>query len=98
MAWQLSVRCDNNWNISLEPSSLIENLDAGDSIEINITLFVPKDTDSKKDNLTLKIVSEKGNISETIIISSNIIGPNIFEDLYNYFDSISNFHLWLLVT
>jgi len=87
--YSLEAISENDWNLTINPDSNINNLDSGESIEINITIYVPKNTEITSDNLIFIINSDKSEFSKTVNVTSNIIGPNIMEDLYNYFESLA---------
>ena len=88
-SYSLEAISENNWNLSIEPSN-IDNLDAGEKIEINITLYVPKNIEISNDKLTFIIYSDNSDVFKTVNLTSNIIGPNLIEDIYNYFEALSN--------
>ncbi|MFE3845842.1 CARDB domain-containing protein [Thermoplasmatota archaeon] len=88
-SYSLEIISENNWNLSIEPSN-IDNLDAGEKIEINITLYVPKNIEISNDKLTFIIYSDNSDVFKTVNLTSNIIGPNLIEDIYNYFEALSN--------
>ncbi len=88
-SYTLDVKSENDWNLSIKPSENINNLGAGESIEVNITLYVPKDIKIKKDKLTLIVNSDNSNVLKTVNITTNIVGANLLENLYNYFESLA---------
>jgi len=55
--------------------------------EIEVTIYVPKNTNVTSDKLTFTVTSENGDISETVNVTTTIIGPNLLENLYGFFES-----------
>ena len=87
-SYSFEARSENDWNISIDPA-YIEDIDVGENVEINVTIFVPKNTEILKDDLTLIVYSENGGISKTVNLTSNIIPPNLIENIYSFFESLS---------
>lgn len=88
-SYTLEAISSNGWNFTIDPLS-IDNLPAGEKIEINITLFVPKNTEISNDTLTISVYSINSEAYTSAEITSDIIGPNLIEDIYNYFETISH--------
>ena len=66
--YSLEAISENDWNISIKPSTNIDNLGAGESIEINITVYVPKNTVSFSFPMR-KLVSMIDNMDESFLIT-----------------------------
>jgi hypothetical protein len=88
-SYNIKAISENDWNISIKPSNRINDLGAGETVEINVTIFIPANIEIKTDNLTFNVTSINAGISEIVILKSNIIGPNLLENIYNFFDSIA---------
>jgi hypothetical protein len=88
-SYTIEAISENGWNITINPSNNIDNIDAGETAEINVTIFIPKNIEIKTDNLTFIVNSINGEISKSVNVTSNIIGPDLIENLFNYFESLA---------
>ena len=86
---------EHNWSLELiYDEDKASDVDIGEELKIQITLFVPAYTDICNDKLTLKITSveSKNHDKEKIIyvnVTTNVILPNVFENIYNLYESAS---------
>ncbi|MEF8879823.1 MAG: hypothetical protein V5A64_05475 [Candidatus Thermoplasmatota archaeon] len=57
-----------------------------DEAEFKVEVYVPRDTEVKKDVLTVEIVSESGKVF-TANVTTKTVEPGVFEQIYEFFDS-----------
>ncbi len=76
-------RLDVNYN-----ESKLQNMEAGETAQVNVTVYIPWYTDISSDKLTLTVTSlNDDEISQIKNITISIITPNILEGLYSFFES-----------
>ena len=85
--YKIEVTSENNWNLSYKKN--IYNLIPGNSSEISVTVFVPSFTNISSDEMTFKITSDGGKISETKYVTTNVTGPDIIESIFHFFDVLA---------
>ena len=85
-SYTVEVSSENGWNLSYDQD--VEELAFEEEAEINVTISVPKDTDVPSDVLTFTVTSDQNeDTSVTIKVTTAVIGPNILEMLYGFFES-----------
>jgi len=84
--YQIEASSEHGWNLSYK--KIVKNLyPTNESEEIEVTIYVPKNTNVTSDKLTFTVISENGDISKTVNVTTTIIGPNLLENLYGFFES-----------
>ncbi|MCK5258988.1 MAG: hypothetical protein KAJ69_05650, partial [Thermoplasmatales archaeon] len=83
--YQIEASSVHGWNLSYK--KIVKNLYPNNESEIEVTIYVPKNTNVTSDKLTFTVNSENGDISETVNVTTTIIGPNLLENLYGFFES-----------
>jgi hypothetical protein len=83
--YQIEASSEHGWNLSYK--KIVKNLYPNNESEIEVTIYVPKNTNVTSDKLTFTVTSENGNISKTVNVTTTIIGPNLLENLYGFFES-----------
>jgi hypothetical protein len=87
-SYSIEAISENGWNLTIDPKN-IDNLAAGERVEINITLFIPINTEISNDTLNFTVKSINSDVYESAEITTDIIGPNLLENIYNYFETLS---------
>ena len=85
-SYTIEASSENNWTVECKPTT-VNGLAAGGEKNINVTLHVPKDTEIVSDLLTFTVTSEGGSISVTANVTTTVIGQNVFEGIYGFFES-----------
>ena len=85
-SYTIEASSENNWSVECKPTK-VNGLSAGEEKNINVTLSVPKDTEIVSDLLTFTVTSETGSISVTANVTTTVIGQNVFEGIYGFFES-----------
>jgi len=83
--YQIEASSEHGWNLSYK--KIVKNLYPNNESEIEVTIYVPRNTNATSDKLTFTVTSENGDISKTVNITTTIIGPNLLENLYGFFES-----------
>jgi len=83
--YQIEASSEHGWNLSYK--KIVKNLYPNNESEIEVTIYVPKNTNVTSDKLTFTVTSENGDISKTVNVTTTIIGPNFLENLYGFFES-----------
>ena len=91
-SYDIEAFSEHEWQVELEYNE--DNIDNGDEIEVKAKVFVPEDTEICYDVLTLKITSVESQDHDkekiwTLKVITIVIGPNILEHTYNFFESVS---------
>ena len=85
-SYTIEASSENNWSVEYKPTN-VNGLAAGEEKNVNVTLSVPKDTEIVSDLLTFTVTSETGSISVTVNVTTTVIGQNVFEGIYGFFES-----------
>ena len=83
--YQIEASSEHGWNLSYK--KIVKNLYPDNESEIEVTIYVPRNTNVTYDKLTFNVTSENGNIYVTENVTTTIIGPNLLENLYGFFES-----------
>jgi len=88
----ISAESEHNWTVEVDYDKN-KNIETNEELIVNVTVFVPEDTEIKSDIISLNVTSEssldyKGK-SLILTIKTSIITPNILEQIYNFFEAIS---------
>ncbi len=88
-SYTITASSKNNWK--LIPQETIRNLGIGDTTDADdarVLIEVPKNTTEKTDTITITVTSDSSSdASATIIITVNVIGEDLLEEILNFFDS-----------
>jgi len=91
--WQDSFRfyvaVDKNLSVNVDPADF-DNLDVGKETLVNVTVTIPKKTDIREAEIILTIVSKRSGIEHEIPVNITIIGPNVIESTYDFFDELAS--------
>ena len=83
----IDVSSEHGWNVSYDKN--VKDLEPGDEYDVEVMLYVPKNTNITSDNLIFTVTSVNGEIFVTVNITTTIIVPNFLENLYEFFESAS---------
>jgi hypothetical protein len=90
--YKIEAFSEHNWKVELENDEIeVKN---GNEVEFNVTVFVPEFSEICYDVLKLNITSKESTAHDkeiiwTVRVITIVIGPNVFEHAYNYFESVS---------
>jgi len=91
-SYTIEASSEHDWDLNVTYNeSKLEGLDPyvidDDSVVVNVTVHVPKDVDVSSDKLTFKVISEASDKVVMVNVTTTVIGPNILEALYDFFES-----------
>lgn len=86
--YNIIVESSHGWRVEVEPDS-IENLSPNVNKTVNVTIFVPDNTDVEVDKLNFTVLSRKSGITASVSINTTVIQANILESIYDFFQSIA---------
>jgi len=86
--YQIEASSEHGWNLSYK--KIVKNLYPNKESEIEVTIYIPRNTNVTSDKLTFTVTSENGGISKTVNVTTTIIGPNFLENLYRFFESAAD--------
>ena len=90
--YKISASSENNFTLDIiYDKNDLKDVETGEEIEIQITVYVPKYTDISSDILTIYVTSEesKAHGKEKIVsaeVTTTIVTPNILEKIYQFFE------------
>ena len=91
-SYTITVTSENNWEIKHTDS--IKDLEIGEKTKpekIFAIVSVPKNTTFESDIITITVTSDSNSEAFAIInVTVNVLGPNILESIYEFFESASN--------
>lgn len=76
---------EHGWQADVDYTNLAS--DALQEYNINVIVYVPKDTDVSSDVLTLTVKSTKSGKETSVEVTTTVILPNLLENIYNFFES-----------
>ena len=79
---------EQNLSVFVSPSSF-DNLDVGNETTVNVTVIVPEDTEVEEATVTLTITSKRSQNEQKIVVNVSVIGANVFESAFDYFEGIA---------
>ena len=79
----------DHFDVTVDPLT-INDVAFNETVLVNVTVHVADKTEIKKDALTFTVISKGNGLNKSAGINSTIIGANIFEDIYDYFDSLGS--------
>ena len=86
--YNIIVESSHGWEVEVEPDS-IENLSPNINKTVNVTIFVPDNTDVKVDQINFTVLSRKSGITASVSINTTVIQANVLEGIYDFFQSIA---------
>jgi hypothetical protein len=90
--YELEAVSEHGWKVELESDEVV--VENGKDAKIKVKVFVPEDSEICYDILELNIVSRESKNHDklsnwTARVITIVINPNGFEQIYNYFESVS---------
>ncbi len=79
---------EHGFNVTIEPLS-VRDIASSSQTTINVTVSIPDDTEVEEDSLQFIVQSKESGLLKNVTVNSTIIGANIFEMIYDGFDSIA---------
>jgi len=91
-SYEIEAFSEHEWKVDLEYDK--DNVENGEEIEVKAKVYVPEDSEICFDVLTLRIISKESQDHDkekiwTYKVITIVIGPNILEHAYNFFESVS---------
>ncbi len=83
-----SAEIDENISIEVTPLTF-DNLDVGNKTNITVNVSIPDDTKIDEATISLTIISKRSQIQHEATVNFTIVGANIFESLFDYFEDIA---------
>ena len=83
-----SAEVDKNLSVIVDPLTF-DNLDVNNETMVNVTVIVPENTEIEEATLTLTVLSKRSDEQYEVQVNMTIIGANIFEGAFDYFDSLA---------
>jgi len=83
-----TAEIDKNISIEVDPLTF-DNLGVGNTTNVTVNVSIPKNTKIKEATITLTIISKRSPIQHEATVNITIIGANLFESLFDYFEDIS---------
>ncbi len=83
-----SAEVDKNLSVIVDPLTF-DNLNVNNETMVNVTVIVPKNTEIEDATLTLTVLSKRSDEQYEVQVNMTIIGANIFEGAFDYFDSLA---------
>lgn len=95
-SYYVEVESEHNWSVSFESDipELKTFYDTEDQYVLKVNVSIPEFTEKLSDKLTIIIYSNEaeGHGMEeevTIVITTNVIAPNVLEHIYHFFDGVA---------
>ena len=95
-SYYVEVKSEHNWSVSFESDipELKTFYDTEDQYVFKVNLSVPEFTEKLSDKLTVIIYSDEAEDhgmeeNVTIVVTTNVIAPNVFEHIYHFFDGVA---------
>ncbi|MBS3749285.1 MAG: hypothetical protein KGY65_05695 [Candidatus Thermoplasmatota archaeon] len=83
-----SANVDKNFSVIVDPLTF-DNLEVKNETTVNVTVIIPEDTEIDEATLTLAVISKRSDEEYEVQVNMTIIGANIFETTFDYFDDIA---------
>jgi uncharacterized membrane protein len=90
-SYEIKVSSEHDWaNVSYKKED-VTDIKIGEEFKVDVTVSVPWYTDISSDKLTFTVISKESNKEYfvTINVTTTVINPNIFENVYHYFESVA---------
>ncbi|UCF50078.1 MAG: hypothetical protein JSU91_00950 [Thermoplasmatales archaeon] len=91
-SYEFEAFSEHGWKVEIESDKdVVEN---GEEIKVKVKVFVPEDAEISHDVLEFNITSKESKDHDkekiwTARVITTVIGYNVFEHVYNYFESVS---------
>ncbi|MFO8078304.1 MAG: hypothetical protein R6U21_06665 [Thermoplasmatota archaeon] len=86
--YNIDAVSEHGFNVSINPLS-VRDIATGNQTTINVTITIPDDTEVETDTLEFIVRSKGSGLTKNISVNTTIIGANIFEAIYDAFNSIA---------
>ncbi len=91
-SYEFEAFSEHDWEIEIESDK--DEVKNGEEVKVKVKVFVPEDSEICHDVLKLNITSKESKDHDkekiwTVRVITIVIGPNVFEHIYNYFESAS---------
>ena len=94
-SYTIEAESEHGWTVGYEPETfeIDPYYDKEEEYVLKINITVPEFTEISKDKLTVKIISNEADFhgveeNITLIITTKVIEPNIFEHIYHFFEIV----------
>ena len=84
-----SADIDKNLSIEVFPLTF-DHLDVGNQTNVTVNVSIPKNTNIKEATITFTIKSKRSGIEQESTVNITIIGANIIESAFDYFEELSD--------
>jgi hypothetical protein len=78
----------DHFNVTISPLT-VNDVSYNMTISVNVTVQVKEKTENDTDLLTFTVISKGSSIEKSVQLNSTIIGANVFEEFFDYFDSLA---------
>jgi len=85
-SYTINVVSENNFTVEINNVNIYD-LTVGEEKKINVTIYIPNNTNKTSDVLFLTVNSEEGELSVTKNVTTTVIGSNVIEGIYDFFES-----------
>jgi len=85
-SYSIDAVSENNFTVELNLANVYD-LAVGEEKKINVTIYIPKNTNITSDLLIFTVTSVDGDISKTENVTTTVIGSNVIEGIYDFFES-----------
>ena len=85
-SYTIDVVSENNFTIEINYANVYD-LAVGEEKKINATIYIPKNTNRTSDVLFFTVTSEESDLSVTKNVTTTVIGSNVIESIYVFFES-----------
>ena len=86
--YNIDAISEHGFNVSIDPLS-VRDVASDNQTMINVTISIPDDTEVEIDSLEFIVRSKGSGLTKNVSINTTIIGANIFEAIYDAFNSIA---------
>ncbi len=83
-----SANVDKNFSVIVDPLTF-DNLEVNNETKVNVTVIIPKNTEIEEATLSFTAISKRSNEQYEVQVNMTIIGANVFETTFDYFDDIA---------
>jgi len=89
-SYEIEASSEHDWNVSCDKKEIMD-VDIGEEFLVDVTVSVPWYTDIPSDVLKFTVISKEsdGEFSYTVNVKTTVINPNIFESIYQFFESVA---------
>ena len=83
-----SANIDENFSVIVDPLTF-DNLEVNNETMVNVTVIIPKNTEIEEATLIFTAISKRSNEQYEVHVNMTIIGANVFESTFDYFDDVA---------